>query len=942
MFQQMGFMRGMLVAAALGAAPALAADQTTNVNPADRYPRPSTREGSARDRIGENDLMGGWRTFLGDLHAHSRGHGEGSWPFKETPIIHRSEVAQSAWLFGYDFISISNHSTSWEDYDDDAPPGAETVGRDAEGQPDLVIIKGMESHLGPDANGEGPTHDHHFNTFNRWISLNTDNMAPWHDAIVEKYSSDPLQSVHVQLNHPDSTDPWFTLPTDPSRRAIVRDAIALVEYNGLSTYFNLLRRGFRVAPVSNSDAHANFRHLMKPEWQQKNPDGSWVRPYLDEPGVPREKIFAGDDVAQGRGGIVLPPTMTFSYDNFLRALRNRWAFRTALPGASGFFLVNQRPMGSEFQRASNERRLDFTVWGTTKNGSGGGGNEWTKLEVWSPFQPGQPIKEFTYDDPGLVDLKQTFSLTPYESVYVIRLQQNWFGADVILAPIWITNPLPKPSIHIDYPSVPRSFGSGLLLHGGGERLLLQRATRSVEPRQWQTVTVIENTTGYYPLVGDHLPKSSQWRVVDPLQQEVISNEVQLTLTDALDVTIPPYDGQAHEGRYIPIRWSSPVPVRAAYYASRDNGATWTWVGEESTEHTDRLWYFHSAGWGNANVMVKVVSVGANLTGQHGATIPFYIAAGIQGTLAPYSWPISEGSVLKFNWTSATAKRVAYHLSRDNGATWSVVATEPDAKAQGEFWWDTTGWATQQGRLRIVDTDNGYNFWQSELLAIMEAPLRMTAQPSGGPFREGQQLQWSWDSATAKQVSASVSLNNGATWTVLQTESTQKRSGTFVWNTAGSSCTQCLVRFQDVASPSNRVVSTVFRLQKRLSGRAFNASINPQGAPVATDGNMGSAWPSGNGNQQWIDVDLGAEYTFNTLDVYFGEWNPPGWYMATSLNGTSWGMNDSGSLQYAPNQLLTRNYEGRGGLRARYVRFYISGTFPGVTTSSFIREIHLFQ
>ncbi|MFY1831480.1 discoidin domain-containing protein [Myxococcus fulvus] len=632
----------LMLATALSASPGLAGD-TTNVGSSDRYPLPAVRESRYRHRIA-TELGGGWQTFVGDLHSHPRGHSEmGGVSLNYTPQIRRDEVLLSAFRHGYDFFGTSNHTSSWDSsYDEDDPVGQVSLEQDANGQPEMLQLAGVESHLGSNP-------EHHFNTFNRRIQFNSNSLSNWHNEILNHYSTDPLLSTHVQLNHPNE-DVFFALPTEPIRRRDVRDAVELAEYN--DGYFELLRRGFRVAPAANTDSHATTREQLGFPFTLKYSTGAWVWPHIDEPGVPREKIH-GRDTAQGRTGIVLPPGEWFDYGNFLRALRNRWVYRTALPPASGFFMVNGRTMGSEFSLAPAERRLDFTVWGTTKDGTGGG-NNWTKLRVWSPFQPGTPIKELTYTDPNLIDLKQVFSLTPYESIYVVTLNQQWENAEVTLAPIWVQNPVAKPTITLESSSTPRHAVPVIFVNGGGDSVVLQRANTGTGFNGWQTVGTVSNF--FIPLDPGVLPTTSQWRVVDPYQPEVVSNAVTLTVSNGLDVRQPNLPTPPLDGVNVSLAWTHPTPLSVDYYASRDNGATWTKVGESPVPNRYAYWSFYTGGWGGSNVTLKVVDRAD--PGHFGVTLPFFVSPELQLKI-----PATSGN--------ATSNSIAAHTVTDSdlGSCW---------------------------------------------------------------------------------------------------------------------------------------------------------------------------------------------------------------------------------------------------------------------------------
>ena len=471
----------------------------TNVPARDRQPRPPGRIDNQRQWLA-SEQSGGWRAYLGDLHAHSRGH---DLPGEATPNLQRDEVGLSAWYFGYDFIAVTNHATSWKVTDQLAPLYRTYVGRTSPEPLDLLALKGVESYA-------GPGNQAHFNAFNRLVILDTDSLAVWHHALMAFSAEDPLNSTHVQLNHPNPGEPWFRLPpeSDPEARRLVRRVVELAEYKGLDNFFELLRRGFRVAPVSNTDSHANFHHEP-------------------EPGVPPE-VTRGQPPGP-RAGLVLPAGEPLSYEAFLRALRERRAFHTSVATASGFFLANGHPMGAEFALAPGERRLDLTVWASSRGGRPGL-EGWRRLEVWSPLQPGVPLAVFEPGAPTPVELKQTLSLTPYESIYVVRLEREGPEAEVVLAPIWITNPLARPALSLEAPPARTgSRASGppcLRVQGGGEALWLQRAEATDAPGAWRTVASLLAGERCHP-VGSALVPGTRWRVVDALQDEVVSNTVRV-------------------------------------------------------------------------------------------------------------------------------------------------------------------------------------------------------------------------------------------------------------------------------------------------------------------------------------------------------------------------------------------------------------------------------
>lgn len=536
------------------------------VNTARTLPDPAVR---ASNRTTFAPELGGWNVYTGQLHSHTRGHDSPS------AVLSWPRAQEMAWAYGYDFFSRNNHSTSWSDYDA-ARPFVEFANAAAGG---LVVINGQENYY--DGGNHPPgSHDHpnHYNTINGWPKQKDGDLDEFYGKIVPGYRSDPQQSIHVQLNHvAPATAEYTRLPADQPRRNTLRRIVDTVELNyvnddtagqteSLRSYMTLLRNGWRVSPTAQYDVHAE-RH-DNDTWSARNADGSFVRPWVHYPGQPYEVVQHANGESgfspHGRTGMVMPAASGWSPSTFLDGLNQRRTFRTTMDRSVGMYAVGGQVMGNEFSLGDNRAPIAFKVWGKSFPQQHDGTIEpFMRAELWSPSRPDAPIK--TVDLHGTTDFgAELFSVTPYESIYFVRLTGLWSDHDIVMAPVWIANPAQKLDSAVFL--FPTPSGNQLLLwSGGGRRVQIQRARVHAPhfPKNWETVAEVDNI-GRFAYDVSNESVYTYWRVVDPTESSVMTNEVLFTRPnqaplgsfDAIDVA----NGRIRGWSFDPDHPSSPLTV----------------------------------------------------------------------------------------------------------------------------------------------------------------------------------------------------------------------------------------------------------------------------------------------------------------------------------------------------------------------------------------------
>ncbi|TDR40100.1 hypothetical protein DFR29_114152 [Tahibacter aquaticus] len=509
---------------------AWAQESSSYINHGRMLPDPTTR---ITNRTTLAPELGGWNVYTGQLHSHTRGHDDPS------AVLSWQRIWGMAWNYGYDFFSRNNHSTSWEDYDSNRPYLQEYGNTAGAG---VVMISGQENYY--DGGNHPPgSHDHpnHYNTINGWPKQKSGNLSEFYAKIIPGYTPDASSSIHVQLNHvAPATADYTQLPADAARRDTLRRIVDTVEIahgdgsdanhlTNLRSYFTLLRNGWRVSPTAHYDVHAERDNNS--HWGARNADGSLVRPWVHFPGQPYEVVQRANGeqnfAPRGRTGMVLPQGTPWGSNAFLNGLSERRTFRTTMDRSVGMYAAGDRVMGDEFSLVDNSQLLRFKVWGRSFAQHDGSRASFSRAELWSPARPDAPIRS--------VDLANTtdfgaelFALTPYESVYLVRLVGAWNDHDIVMAPVWISNPRAKlTGASFLFPTP--SGGQLLMWSGGGKRVQIQRARVHAPhyPKNWETVAEVDNINRYgYDISNE--PVYTFWRVVDPSDAAVVSNEVLFT------------------------------------------------------------------------------------------------------------------------------------------------------------------------------------------------------------------------------------------------------------------------------------------------------------------------------------------------------------------------------------------------------------------------------
>ena len=178
---------------------------------------------------------------------------------------------------------------------------------------------------------------------------------------------------------------------------------------------------------------------------------------------------------------------------------------------------------------------------------------------------------------------------------------------------------------------------------------------------------------------------------------------------------------------------------------------------------------------------KTVAAGqfvtATATDPAGNTSEFSPAVVVPGTVtvtAPntaVNWAIGSTQTIKWSQNLGTGTYVRVEVSRDGGASWSVIgASVKNAATAGTFKWVVTGPATAQARIRVTSTADPAVSDVSNVNFTIASPFLTVTKPNGSAdvWTVGTKPTITWDSnlGSLEKVRIDLSTDGGVTYPIV--------------------------------------------------------------------------------------------------------------------------------------------------------------------------------
>ncbi|MBI3195006.1 MAG: choice-of-anchor B family protein [Ignavibacteriae bacterium] len=178
------------------------------------------------------------------------------------------------------------------------------------------------------------------------------------------------------------------------------------------------------------------------------------------------------------------------------------------------------------------------------------------------------------------------------------------------------------------------------------------------------------------------------------------------------------------------------------------------------------------------------------------------------------------SNVNINWSAACVDSVEISYSMDDGLTWNIVQSSLPASS-GSYTWNVPNTPTTQGKIRVRDvSDTTLLDLSSSSFTIFVSVNVTVLVPNGGEIWESESMhQISWTYENVGNVTIEYSLDSGATWTTIITDTTAS-TGTIDWQLPNVPDTvNALVRIINLSNPSVADTSdaefTIIKIQPQL-------------------------------------------------------------------------------------------------------------------------------
>ncbi|MBN1466153.1 FG-GAP repeat protein, partial [candidate division KSB1 bacterium] len=260
---------------------------------------------------------------------------------------------------------------------------------------------------------------------------------------------------------------------------------------------------------------------------------------------------------------------------------------------------------------------------------------------------------------------------------------------------------------------------------------------------------------------------------------------------------------------------------SAVYINRAQVAEWTW---DDVVAADIAFYRHIGAFTlatNDTIELRATRNG----GEHARVdyIEFVSASATEESVTLLSpnggenWPID--SAQNITWTAEnTSPSFNLQLSRDDGATWTNIATavtpQPHAGVYTYAIDQVSGPVSATCLVKVTDADGAPTDRSDAPFQITEsmAPVITVTRPNGGEtWMTGQTETITWESQNSgNAVRIELSRNAGSSWSVLAESTTD--DGEFDWQVTIPPSDECLIRISDLTSTASDTSDAVFKIK----------------------------------------------------------------------------------------------------------------------------------
>jgi photosystem II stability/assembly factor-like uncharacterized protein len=285
---------------------------------------------------------------------------------------------------------------------------------------------------------------------------------------------------------------------------------------------------------------------------------------------------------------------------------------------------------------------------------------------------------------------------------------------------------------------------------------------------WSAITNSTSNTGSYSwTVSGPSSSACRIRVTSTAPGATDMSTADFTIVvPTISVTAPNGGDTWYTGESKTITWTSAsVGDWVKIEQSSDGGATWSVIANSTENDGSYTWTVGGAASANSRIRITSTTYPA---ASDASNAGFTIAPRMIFVTSPNGgekWFAND--VRSLTWNSGGAgSTVKIELSRDSGATWTVLA--PAAANSGSYSWTVSIPASTKCRVRITSIDYPtVSDTTNADFEIINSSVRLLSPNGGEIIPSGSQYSITWTAAqSTAYVKLQYSLDNGTTWTLI--------------------------------------------------------------------------------------------------------------------------------------------------------------------------------
>jgi hypothetical protein len=263
---------------------------------------------------------------------------------------------------------------------------------------------------------------------------------------------------------------------------------------------------------------------------------------------------------------------------------------------------------------------------------------------------------------------------------------------------------------------------------------------------------------------------------------------------SITVVSPSAGEQLLAGTSKDIQWTSTNIANVKIELTTNNGATWSPIVASTPSNGRFQWTVPTDPPVNSSLCQIQISNAINNgipSAKSGAFTINQVAPSITVTSPKGGETWEAGSAKAITWTSWGVTNVKIELTTDNGVNWILVAG--NLPSNGYYNWNPVpNNPSTNCKIKITDVDNKYTGISGAVFTITPEPAINVTSPVGGEiYRSGSIQQITWTSESVARVKLEYTVNGGADWKTICTDTVS--NGFYNWVIPNENSNQAKVR-----------------------------------------------------------------------------------------------------------------------------------------------------